>query len=171
MENEEWRRVPEYPRYEASTMGRLRGPRGIVNGNVNVHGYVRVTIRTGDSSKGRDITNVGRGVERKLHRLVCSAFHENPFCKETVNHIDGNKLNNRPDNLEWMTTVENVLDNVLRLGNKVKDSNKPYLTPEEVRAIRLAHANGENRNQIAKRLGRNYGHINDIILRKTWKHI
>lgn len=45
-----------------------------------------------------------------VHRLVCMTFHgEQPSDKSIVNHIDGNKLNNRADNLEWSTHSENAL--------------------------------------------------------------
>lgn len=44
----------------------------------------------------------------KAHRLVCIAWHNNQENKETVNHIDGNKLNNHYSNLEWATWSENI---------------------------------------------------------------
>ena len=42
-----------------------------------------------------------------IHRLVGTAFIPNPLCKETINHIDGNKANNYVSNLEWATQSEN----------------------------------------------------------------
>lgn len=44
-----------------------------------------------------------------VHRLVCSAFHQNPENKPCVNHKDSNRANNHKDNLEWATWQENSI--------------------------------------------------------------
>lgn len=48
----------------------------------------------------------------RIHRIVATAFHGEPQTKEhVVDHIDTNKQNNRPDNLRWVTRLENILLN------------------------------------------------------------
>jgi len=48
----------------------------------------------------------------RVHRIVATAFHgEPPDPKYVVDHIDSNCRNNRPDNLRWLTRLENVLKN------------------------------------------------------------
>lgn len=47
-----------------------------------------------------------------IHRIIATAFHGEPPTKEhVVDHIDTNKQNNRPENLRWVTRLENILLN------------------------------------------------------------
>lgn len=56
-----------------------------------------------------DKDGVGKLVS--VHHLVATAFVPNPGNKKYVNHIDGNKLNNRADNLEWVDEKDNLINN------------------------------------------------------------
>lgn len=72
-----------------------------------------------------------------LHRLVASAFIPNPENKPEVNHKNGNKANNRVDNLEWVTSKENAqhaIKNGLTKHMKKNEGNLKY-TQEEINAV------------------------------------
>lgn len=53
-----------------------------------------------------------------IHRAVAMSFIPNPLSKPEVNHKDGDKSNNRVDNLEWVTKSENGLHSYRMLGRK-----------------------------------------------------
>jgi len=55
-----------------------------------------------------DIHEDGNAKKVAVHRLLALHFIPNPDNKRTVNHIDGNKLNNDLSNLEWSTDAENI---------------------------------------------------------------
>jgi len=59
-----------------------------------------------------------KGKEYKVHRLVATAFIENPHNKPQVNHIDCDRTNNDVTNLEWVTNKENSQWSI-RLGRRV----------------------------------------------------
>ncbi len=71
------------------------------------HGYARVRL-----FKGNTPSRVS------VHRLVAEAFIPNPEGLPQVNHIDGNKLNNHIDNLEWCSASHNIRHSYDVLGKK-----------------------------------------------------
>jgi len=54
------------------------------------------------------VKNNGKRFGGLVHRLIAQSFIPNPHNKSEVNHIDGNPINNKIDNLEWCTKAENV---------------------------------------------------------------
>ena len=74
-----------------------------------------------------------------VHRMVAIAFIENPENKEFVNHIDGNKVNNRVDNLEWVTASENSIHAVATGLSPIGEAKTlAKLTEKDVLAIQAA---------------------------------
>lgn len=50
--------------------------------------------------------------QERVHRIVCTAYHGEPIGdRNVVDHIDINRCNNRPENLRWVTKLENTLNN------------------------------------------------------------
>lgn len=119
------------------------------------------------------LTNNGDQITFTVHRLVAEAFIENPDDKPYVNHIDGDKLNNKVENLEWCTQKENI-DHAWRTGlAKAKKGEQCYqsrLTEQDVLKIREI-GRSKTLNELSLIYGVNNATISKIILRQRWKHI
>ncbi len=82
--------------YYVSNLGRCMGKRGILKPEEHTSGYLRIAF----SRYGRFY----------VHRLVAEYFIKNDNTeKNIVNHIDGDKRNNKAENLEWVTPSENLI--------------------------------------------------------------
>lgn len=111
------------------------------------------------------LTFNGKKIYKNVHRLVAEAFIPNSDDKREVNHIDGNKLNNAVENLEWVTTRENQLHNrdVLRCMSKAK------LSMEKANEIRDRYAKGGvTQIELAEQYGVKKSIIGQILTNKRW---
>jgi hypothetical protein len=84
----------------------------------------------------------GKRTTRNIHRLVAKALIPNPENKKTVNHINGDRFDNRVENLEWATHKENIVHSV-KTGLHVDGVRSPFnkLKEEEVLEIEYLHKN------------------------------
>lgn len=106
-DQEIWKQVPGFPRYEVSTMGNMRRNKYTDNrGRIYKQRYIQ----------GRKSSRIGTRVvlcnqgckDYILARVIATTFYEIPIDTElTVNHIDGNRDNNNIGNLEMITREEN----------------------------------------------------------------
>ena len=94
---------------------------------------------------------LGRNCNELLHRLIAEAFIPNPNNLPIINHIDGNKLNNSIENLEWCTHSQNTL-HAYETGLTVGKKCAPALSIREKEYIRQHLL--ESSTKIAKEIGR-----------------
>jgi hypothetical protein len=102
-------------RYMVSNKGRVKSLSRLIkrkrfssNADFYKDGRIRVLSRDGQGYRAIELIKDRILYRLKIHRIVATHFIPNPENKRTVNHKDGNKLNNAVDNLEWATYSENL---------------------------------------------------------------
>lgn len=152
-----------YPYYMISNYGRLfnKYTSCFIGNNSNPNHYTHCIL------SGEPNTQID------LHRLVMMVFHPRPdFANMYINHKDGNKTNNRIDNLEWCTASENTIHGYnTGLIPRGEYSACAKLTEAQVRYIcELLATNQYSQKEIADMAGCNICNVNDIKQGK-WNHI
>jgi len=161
---EEWKDIKGYEGlYQISNLGRVK--------NIKTN-YIRKSI----------ITKLGYYQVKLLnkmyliHRLVAQAFIDNPNNYPEINHSDGNKANNKIENLIWCTRSQNVkhsFDNGLKISVKgIFNGGGGKLTENQVLEIRAKYKPKVYHTYIlAKEYGVSQHLIMLIVHNKIWKHI
>ena len=124
-------------------------------------GYVKVSMRSTDNKSHRC----------SVHRLVLENFDpvKNVELLQ-VNHKDGNKLNNRLENLEWVTCKENI-QHAINNNLRAKINGSAKLVPAQVIEIYKRANNGESNVKLAKEFNMHPDQIGRIKNKKVWKDI
>lgn len=128
--------------------------------HINTSGYLHVRL----------IAN-GKDISVSIHVLIAKAFIPNPENLATVNHIDGNKLNNCIENLEWCSHSDNqkhAYKTGLRLPKKGADNFKAKLSECKVLAIRKSEVKV---SKLAEIFNVSESSIYRIKQNKGWTHV
>jgi len=132
---EVWRDIEGYEGlYQVSNLGRVKSLHGLserIMKNRNVSGGYQALLLTKNKISKNFL----------VHRLVAQAFIPNLEGKPEVNHINEDKTNNRVDNLEWMTHIENSM---FGTRNERSSANR-FGNPKTGRQVRAKFLNGEER--------------------------
>lgn len=94
---EVWKELKGYDGYFVSNLGRIKSPRKILKPYPVTGGYLAVCIK-------KD----GKWVHKKLTRLIAETFIPNPQNKPCIDHINTIRVDNRIENLRWVTHKENA---------------------------------------------------------------
>lgn len=173
-ENEIWKPVKNWEKsYHISNMGRLKylnylhwNKEKITIGAKLNNGYLKSVLK--NKPKVKQIL---------IHRIVAESFIPNPENKPNVNHINGDKTDNRSENLEWVTQKENInhsirtgLDPKVFLpfcGTSIKNGTKIHFDNIQDAAIYV----GGNRGNIHKCLQKKNNRIIAYGYRWEYTHI
>jgi hypothetical protein len=112
------------------------------------------------------------GASLKAHRIVALTFLPNPENHRDVAHWDGNRQNNRVDNLRWASIADNHSDKH-RHGTAVfgEKSVIAKLTEAEVREARVRARRGESHASIAEDMPVDRSVLSRAIRGDTWRHV
>lgn len=176
---EEWRSVPDYEGlYEVSNLGRVRSVDGIRWNGQRHHAFKGRVLK----QNGRPYLHVVLSKNKKLstkrvHVLVASAFLDP--CPGTrgrtrhdyhIDHVNGDKLDNRVANLRWLLHVENTMIFNPNSVCKRKGASHPNakLTEDLVLAIRSSSLSA---SEVSRLYGVKQDYVYQIRNRTAWRHI
>lgn len=150
---EEWRNIPSLPNYEVSSVGRvrhktrkrIRTPLVSKGGTQRGEGYLSVNVFMAAEGRNRHFA---------VHRLVCEAFHGPCPLGHQCAHNNGIRNDNRPENLRWVTAIENAEDKQ-RHGTTVRGAKHKLakLAPSDIQAILAAAAQGASSGELGRKFG------------------
>lgn len=181
-EQEIWKDVQGYEGlYQVSSLGRVKSLKRYVRCPRNGENAKRIVPEIILKSAIRnnylciELFINGIGTMFSIHRLVAIAFIPNPENKPEVNHLFGNKLDNRASMLEWATKSENqkhAFINGLKKPVKGENHYNSKLTNNQVIEIRKKYL---FRKYTTIMLGKEYNtsrqSISDIINNKTYRNV
>ncbi|MFP5299975.1 NUMOD4 domain-containing protein [Cobetia sp. SIMBA_158] len=170
---EEWRDIPGYAGYQASSLGRVRSlDREVAYASKNGlrftrkrKGKVLSPCRHSDKHP-YPYAQLGKGNSLGVHVAVCLAFHGErpPGCYAC--HLDGNPENNIPSNVYWGTPSQNQED---RKRHGTSNQGRGHkLTPEKIAEIRARLVDGCKQSSIAKEFGISQSMVSVIKSGKRW---
>lgn len=163
MSTEEWRDVVGYEGlYQVSNTGRVKrvgGGQGakigrVLNSGTTKNGYQHVELHGHAGAKGS-----------LVHRLVMGAFVGPCPDGFQVNHKNGDKRDNRIENLEYLTPG----DNLQHSRDTLRNRHGAKLTESDVLKIRELVRTGVSQREIARRFGVVQGVIGHIVAGRTWR--
>lgn len=131
-----------------------------ITGSLDKHGYIKIHL----------IMENGQGRTFAKHRVIMNALRptENPE-QYQINHIDFNRTNNHPDNLEWCSASENTKWSYdaerikLPIGKAKNPGRKKQFDEAQIKEIRARVAAGESQGSVARDLKADRATISRII--------
>ena len=152
--------IEEFPSYSISNLGNIinsKGKKLVIGKRKTNSGYIQVRLFKN-----------GKYYYRYLHRLIALAFIPNPNNYRTINHVNGNKLDNSISNLEWSSDEKQQRHAFLM---SLKPSGKSF-TEEQLLEIYIMFFKRKLKpKQIANILNRPFGTIRKICYGERCKDV
>jgi hypothetical protein len=150
--------------YEVSNHGRVKSLSRIsMRGNPKVpHKLSERILKQAKNNTGRAIVyfkTEEKSTTLQVSRLVAIAFLDNPNKYTDINHIDGDCINNKIDNLEWCTRSYNIQH---AWDTGLKEHYTTSLSDVDIKKIRLFHNAGCTKKFIAEIFNCSHSYVSNI---------
>ena len=177
---EEWKDIIGYEGlYQVSNLGRVKSINRVVyynDGRKFNYSSKILKVNINKRNYNNNIVHLYKNGIRKaipVHRLVATSFIVNNDNLPEVNHIDGNRNNNKVENLEWSSRKDNMkhaFDNGLINNIGINHGNNIYAESQIIEVKKLLLLKLPHK-QIEEITGVKKGTIEQISRNKQWKHI
>lgn len=162
--NEVWKTIEDFPRYQVSNQGRIKSltnPKNpkFLRPSKTKDGYLMMHLVSGCDRGSGDRYTV------RIHQLVAKAFIPNPLNRCYVFHINGNRQDNRVENLKWVTPEEHksdpitVRNRMAALPQRLEKTSKPVLVYDENLTLLSAFTSTA---ETARKLNLSQGNITNV---------
>ncbi|WP_172188879.1 NUMOD4 domain-containing protein [Lentilactobacillus kribbianus] len=169
LKGEVWKSINSM--YQVSNMGRIRSNRRVFDYSNNSYTDWKLLI-PGNNGKGYLYVH-GDNQNRLgyVHRLVAEAFIENPKGLKEINHKDGDKSNNKSENLEWTDRKGNITHAYKKglIGSGVKHWDSK-LNIDDIQNIFHLSFKGITQREISKEIGVSQNTISDVLRGRYYKN-
>lgn len=174
MEVEIWKDIEGFEnKYQISNLGNVKTlDRYDSLGRFHKSKLLKISIEKDGYEYITLLGNKGATKSFFIHRLVVHAFMTNLNDLPQINHKDGNKTNNKVDNLEWLTAKQNVR-HALRTGLRKSGENHPWaiLTNYQVQQVPVLLEQGLTQKAISKLYNVSYSCIKNICQKRKWNYL
>lgn len=124
--------------------------------------YIKKTFISNSGYERVNLWLNGKSKKFSIHKLMAIKYLDNPNNYKCVNHKDGNKLNNRIENLEWCTNSENMIH--AYKNNLIKHKTKKIVQfTKDMKIIKIWNSI----NEIEKELKINHSNIITVCKQNT----
>lgn len=167
---ENWKDIEgQEGRYQVSDLGNVRSSCRLKTNHL---------LKPNKNQRYRSVTLIFNGKKKQcnIHRLVAKAFIPNPDNKETVNHINFDKFDNRVVNLEWCTSIENTMHFFKNGKVNAKRGEENHNAKIDATTVIIIRECCEKFGygsyaKLARYFNISQSHVRDIVNKRRWKHL